>query len=67
MQLNQNLTKAQEQKLEHDKAFKKIHAAYQRDPAYWFDLLVKNWKKPALREECIKTLWDLGWNVEKHQ
>ena len=67
MQLNQNLTKAQEQKLEHDKAYKKMVLTYQKDPAYWFDLLVKNYNKEPLRVEALKALWALGWNIEKHE
>ena len=64
MQLNQNLTKAQEQKREHDKAYKKMVLTNQKDPAYWFDLMVKNWNKPVRKEAEIRLL-RLGWEVIK--
>ena len=67
MQLNQKLTKAQEQQKAHDVAYKKAFKVYQKDPAYWFDLLVRNWNKEPIKIEALKMLWDLGWNIEKHE
>ena len=58
------LTDAQLDRLDHDKAYAKVVAQYQRDPAYWFDLMVKNWNKPVRKEAEIRLL-RLGWEVIK--
>tara|TARA_B100001013_G_scaffold331809_1_gene247649 strand:- start:5735 stop:5938 length:204 start_codon:yes stop_codon:yes gene_type:complete len=59
------LTKAQQAKLDHRRAFKKMFITYQKDPSYWFDMIVKNWNKEAVRVEARKYLKALGWEVRK--
>ena len=58
------LSDAQLDKLAHDRAYRKVIASYQKDPAYWFDLMVKNWNKPLKKEAEIRLL-NLGYEVIK--
>ena len=58
------LTDAQLDKLDHDRAYEKIVAQYQKDPAYWCDLMIKNWNKPIKKEAEIRLL-NLGFEVIK--
>ena len=58
------LSDAQLDKLDHEKAYAVVVAKYQKDPAYWFDPMVKNWSKPIRKEAEIRLL-NLGWEVIK--
>ena len=63
------LNRAQQERKDHKKAYLSAVTSYERDPAYWFDLLCHtkghgiNKKFATKADEYLRKLRDLGWEV----
>ena len=62
--IDTDTTIAEQQRREHKRHYKRIVAKYEKDPAYWFDLLAHSKTDKALREMAESKLIELGWEVE---
>jgi len=54
-----------EEKEKRLKALKVLQKNYNKDPAFWMDVLNSNSDQRA-KQHAYNRLWDLGWEVIKH-